>query len=70
MKVKLPKGFKLTTKSLPRFGRNIIILKKDGASYRAIRTESSFYECGYCYEDINMQDHKAEEVVAWKDRRK
>ena len=44
MKIKLPKGFKLAAKSLPRFGRNIIILKKDGTSYRAIRTKSSFYE--------------------------
>ena len=51
-------------------GRNIIIFKKDGTSYRAIRTKSSFYECGYCYEDINMRGHKAEEVVAWKDERK
>ena len=28
MKIKLPRGFKLASKSLPRFGRNIIILKK------------------------------------------
>lgn len=67
MKTKLPKGFKQTNKSLPRLGRNIIIFKKDGTSHRAIRTETSFYKSGYCYEDMKMNDHKADDVIGWKD---
>lgn len=64
--MKLPKGFIPTSKQLPRLGRNIVILDRHGQSFRAMRTESCFYPCGYCYEDIHTKDHIAEDIVAWK----
>lgn len=68
-KVKIPKGFIETRKKLPMYGKNIIIFLRNGESYRAMRVETALAEQGYCYEDINMHDHDAENVIAWKDGR-
>lgn len=67
---RLPQGFVSTVKRLPRFGRSVIILDRYGVSYRAIRTQSCFYACGWVWEDTNYRDHYAEDIIAWKDGRK
>lgn len=66
----LPKGFRLTSKSLPRLGRSVIILLNDGTYQRAVRTDTSFYPEGFCYETVNYDDIRAYRVIAWKDGRK
>lgn len=53
-------------KQEPDFGVPIYIKTRDGKVYEAMKTETVFYDCGYCYEDIDYADHKREEVVAWK----
>lgn len=64
MTTKLPKGFISTKKHIPTIGRNVIIIDKSGKSYRAMRIDDSTYE------DINMTDHPASNVIGWKDGRK
>ena len=64
--VKIPEGFVETKNELPALGEHIIILSKNGETYKAMRTISSFYDCGYCYEDSDCIDHLAEDIIAWK----
>lgn len=64
----LTEKFTPCTKRLPRLGKSIIILLKDGTEVRAMRTDSSFDECGYVYEDINMQDHYQKDVIGWMNK--
>ena len=64
--VKIPEGFIETKSELPALGEYIIILSKNGETYKAMRTISSFYDCGYCYEDSDCIYHLAEDIIAWK----
>lgn len=64
MKTKLPKGFISIKKRIPNTGRNIIIIDRHGNSYRAMRVDDTIYE------DVNMIDHPASEIIGWKDGRK
>lgn len=61
MKTKLPKGFVSIKKRIPNTGRNIIVIDCHGNSYRAMRVDDTIYE------DINMIDHPASEIIGWKD---
>ncbi len=53
-------------KEEPEFGKLVYIMTRDGRVYKAFKVDSSFYECGYCFEDIYYMDHKREDVAAWK----
>lgn len=53
-------------KQEPDYGVLVYIMTRDGRVFKARKTETSFYECGYCYEDIYYTDHKKEDVAAWK----
>ena len=64
--VKIPEGFVETKNELPALGEHIMILSKNGETYKAMRTISSFYDCGYCYEDSECIDHLAENIIACK----
>lgn len=64
--VKIPEGFVETKNELPALGEHIMILSKNGETYKAMRTISSFYDCGYCYKDSDCIDHLAEDIIAWK----
>ena len=43
--VKIPEGFIETKSELPALGEHIMILSKNGETYKAMRTISSFYDC-------------------------
>ena len=63
MKTKLPKGFIIVRKRIPNTRRNIIIIDRHSNSYRAMRVNDTIYE------DVNMIDHPASEIIGWKDGR-
>ena len=62
--VKIPEGFVETKNELPALGEHIMILSKNGETYKAMRTISSFYDCGYYYENSDCIDHLAEDIIA------
>lgn len=55
-----------TSDKLPELGQMIRFKDRDGNVYTGIRTETSFYSCGYCYEDVTTRDHEASDVVEWE----